>query len=180
MQRFKENDSTEPEIYGLFTPTLNELGVERDSFFLNSFACYLLGDILYDLQRDPLADVITRNVYRTSFPSIHELFTRPGTFEFYLDVFRKVFTDDVEVEFIIPSAGILQVGITALSLETFNILIREIVDDAYVYFNLVTSDLNDQIVGRGLRGIKTQEEIDGLMAEISCYGIYTTVTLTLE
>ncbi len=180
MQRFKENDTTEPDIIALFMPTLVELGIERDTMFSDCFECFLLGDILYDLVRDPLSGVISREVYRSSFPAIHESFTRPGTFEFYLDCFRKVFTDDVEVEFVIPDPGKLEINITALSLETFYILTRQIVDDAYVYDRLVTSDTNDPIVGRGLRGIKTQEEIDGLVSEISAYGVFTTVTLTLE
>ncbi len=177
MQLFKENDITEPLITGLAMPTLVELGLERDAFFLNAFTCYLLGEVLFDLERDPLASVITREVYRTSFPAIHELFTRPGTFEFYMDVFRKVFTEDVDVEFVIPGPGRLQINITALGFESFYILTRRIVDDAYVYERLVTSDANDPIVGRGTRGIKTQEEIEGLMAEISAYGVFTEVTL---
>ncbi len=180
MQRFKENDTTEPDVYNLFNPSLVGLGLEFDAFFAGAFSCYLLGDVLYDLERDPLAGVITRNVYRTSYPTIHDIFTRPSTFEFYLDVFRKVFTDDVEVEFIIPGAGQLEINITALGFESFNILTRRIVDDVYVYETLVTSDLNEPIIGRGTRGIKTQEEIEALVTEISAYGIFTTVTLILS
>lgn len=176
-QRFKENDVTEPIVTNLFLSVLEELGADRDTFFDNAFLSYLLGDVLFDLNRDPLADVITREVFRASFPAIHDLFTRPGTFEFYLDVFRSVFTADTDIEFTIPGPGQLVIDVSAVTLEQFPILARRIVDDVYIYDNLVTSDTNENIVAQGISGIKTQSEMDGLAAEISAYGIFTTVNL---
>lgn len=176
-QRFKENDVTESQVYNIFLGTLESLGVDRDTFFEEAFETYGLGEVLYDLRKDPLADVITREVYRTSYPAIHELFTAPGTFEFYLSVFRKTFSEDTEIEFKIPGPGQLEIEINALNLEEFNILAREIVGGVYVYHTLVTSDFNEPIVAQGVTGIKTQSEIEGLLAEISAYGVYTTVKL---
>lgn len=177
MKPFRENDADEATATAIAMPTLTALGVDRTTMFNECFACYLLGDVLYDLGRDPMSDVITREVYRTSFPAIHDLFTRPGTFEFYLSVFRKIFPDDVDVEFTIPAPGKLEITISSLTLEEFGLLVRQIVDDVYVYSTLVTSDTNDPIVGHGTKGIKTQSEMEGLIVEISAYGVYTTVIL---
>ncbi len=177
-QRFKENDPTELDIIGLALPTLTELGLERDALFLGAFTCFLLGDVLYEEMRDPLANVITQEVYRESFPAIHDLFTRPGTFEFYLDVFHKIFPADTAIEFVIPGPGILEINIDATTFQTVYLMARRIEDDAYVYENLVTSDTNDKITGRVVKGIKTQDEVDGLIVEISAYGVFTTATLT--
>ncbi len=178
-QRFKENDQTELDIIGLFEPTLLALGADRDSFYADAFNSGFLGNVLFDLGRDPLVDVITREVYSNSFPAIHELFTRPGTFEFYLSVFRKIFTDDTDIQFEIPGPGQLNITVNAITYETFKLLMREIVDDAYVYHPLITSDTSDYVVGQGVKGIKTQSEISALIVEISAYGIFTQVTLVL-
>ena len=178
MQAFKENDTTEARVAATYIPTvLQTLGADRDTMFANCFICYLLGDVLYNLDRDPLVGVITQDVYRSSFPAIHDLFTRPGTFEFYLALFRKIFADDTDIQFTIPGPGQLTITIEAETIEDFNILVRQIVDDAYVNSTLVTSDAQDPILGQGVKGIKTQSQIDGLIAEISMYGIVTVANL---
>lgn len=179
MQRFKTNDPTEPQVYNLLLPILETLGLDRDTFFDEAFETFGLGGVLYDLDRDPIADVVTRDVYQNGYPAIHELFTRPGTFEFYISVFRKIFSDDVDVQFQIPDPGKLNIIVSAFTFQTFNLTAREIVDDAYVNSPLVTSDTNDFIMVQGVKGIKTQEEIEGLLSEISAYGVYTTVELVI-
>lgn len=177
VQRFKANDVTESQVYNLFLPTLELLGVDRDTFFEEAFETYGLGEALYATQKDPLTDVVTLDVYRTGYPAIHELFTRPGTFEFYLSVFRKVFTENTDIQFTIPGPGRLHIEIDAVNLEEFNILTREIVEGEYVYSTLVTSDTSDPIMAQGVVGLKTQAEIENLLTEISAYGVYTTVEL---
>lgn len=178
MQKFKENDTVETDVTNLALPSLEAIGASLDDFYDNAFACYLLGDVLYDLDRDPLRESIAREVYRASFPAIHDLFTAPGTFEFYLDVFRKIFTDDTDITFTIPAPGKLVITVLAATLEQYTLVAREIVDGAYVYSPIVTSDTNDNIVTQDIAGIKTQAEIDSLIKEISAYGIYTTAVLT--
>ncbi len=177
IQPFKETDATEALMSSVLMPTLELLGADRDTFFNECFESYLFGDVLYDLDRDPLVDVITQLVYRSSFPAIHDLFTAPGTFEFYISVFERIFPDDLDIQFEIPDPGKLTITITALTLQSFNLMARSIVDDVYVYDTLVTSDLNEPIMGHGPAGIKTQAEMDGLITEISAYGVYTTVVL---
>lgn len=177
MQKFKENDATESVMTAILMPSLDDVGIAHDDFFADCFNNYFFGDVLYALDRDPMVGVITQEVYRTSFPAIHELFTAPGTFEFYLSVFRKIFSDSVDVEFTIPGPGQLAIDVNALTLDSFNLMTREIVGDVYVYSRLVTSDLNEPILGHGTKGIKTQSEIEGLLSEISAYGVFTTIEL---
>src|SRR5690606_13222941 len=85
----------------------------------------------------PLVGVITRETFRSSFFAIHQLFTRPGTFEFYLDVFRAVWGDDVEVEFSIPQSGVLQINIEALDVQLSIAAARRIVNNSYVYDEII-------------------------------------------
>lgn len=176
-QRFKANDPKEQQVIDLFMPTLEGLGDERDLFFAEAFACYLLGDVLYDLDRDPMVGVIGKDLYRSSFPAIHDLFTRPGTFEFYIALFRSIFTDDTDIQFDIPGAGHLVIDVTAITQENSYIMARRIVDSSYVYERIVTSDLNDPIMAQGFKGPKSESEIIGLVSEISAYGVFTEVNL---
>jgi hypothetical protein len=179
-QRFKANDPKEQQVIDLFMPTLETLGDERDAFFAGAFASYLLGDVLYDLDRDPMVGVIGKDLYRSSFPAIHDLFTRPGTFEFYLALFRSIFTDDTDIEFTILAPGHLVIDVTAVTREESYLMARTIVDGSYVYDRLVTSDLNDPIMAQGFKGPKSESEIRGLVSEISAYGVFTEVNLIEE
>lgn len=178
-QFFAPNDPRESQVYNLFASVLGELEADKDAFYENAYDIYGLGEILYDLKRDPLSDVIARDIYRQSYPAIHELFTRPGTFEFYISVLRRVFSENTEIEFDVPAPGHLVIEINALNIEQYNLVAREIVDGSYVYHPLVTSDFNEPIMAQVSTGIKTQSEIDGLMVEISSYGVYTTISLVI-
>lgn len=179
MKPFKETDTLEAAVSNTIVPTIDQLETDLDLFFDGAFECFLLGDVLYDLSRDPMAGVITRGIFRTSFFAIHELFTAPGTFEFYLTVFRAIFGDSVDVEFVIPGPGQLEINIDSLETGTFNLLAREIVGGVYEYSQLITSEDGDLIMGQGTQGIKTQYEMDSLINEISMDGIFTVCNLTV-
>lgn len=178
LQRFKENDETEAKVIATAMPTLEALGADHDAFWEGAYSCYIFGEVLYDLGRDPMSGVIPREVYRQSFPAIHQLFSRPGTFEFYLTVFRSIWGEDVEIEFVIPSPGLLNINVAALGIGTFQFLAREIVDDLYVFSSMVDHS-GDNIMFQDTMGIKTQAEIDALISELSPYGIIVDATLTL-
>lgn len=177
-QRFRPNDEIEPKVIAAFDVAQGPINGQTDAFYAGAWICYLLGDLLYDLARDPMAGVISRGVFRTSFFAIHDLFTRPGTFEFYLDVFRAVFGPDVEVEFEVPAPGVLNINIEALDFEEFTLLARSVVDNAYVYEPIITSITEEEILGQGTKGIRSQSEIDALMQEIAPVGVFVTCTLT--
>lgn len=176
-QRFKPNDPREQQVIDLLETEIDSIGQDLDDFLAGAYICYLLGDVLYDTDRDPMTGVINKSLFRSSFFAIHELFTRPGTFEFYLEVFRAIFGTDAQIEFVVPGPGKLTINITALNYETFNLLAREIIDGSYQYFPLLTSDTGENILAQGYRGIYTEAEIQALVRELSPNGIYTVVDL---
>lgn len=179
LQRFKENDETEAKIIDVFEPTLTSITVSLDTFWEDAYSSYDFGDVLYDLNRDPLADVIPKEVYRQSFPALHQLFSRPGTFEFYLTVFRSIWGSNVGVTFAVPSPGVLNITIAALGVQTGELQAREIVSNVYVYSSLTDTIGGNQIMFQDKSGIKTEAEIDALMVELAPYGIIVDTTLTL-
>lgn len=179
LQPFKENDETEAKVKNAALTALENRGDEIDDFFNDAFTAYPLGDVLYILERDPMAGVILEETYRVSFPEIHELFTRPATFEFYLDVLRSVWGDDADITFTIPEPGKLQIGISSLELELQTFLAREIVSDSYVYSEMTETLTGDTLIFQGTQGIKDQREADALINELSARGIFTTINLTI-
>lgn len=178
LQRFKENDEEEKRYIEALLPIFDEIGDGLDSFYNGAFEAYDLGDILYELDRDPMSGVITQEIFRASFPAIHELFTQPGPFEFYLTVFRAIWGEDVEIVFTIPQPGVLLINAEVLDVETYDLIAREVVNNVYEYSELVDHD-GDKILVRGMKGIKTQSEINALMNEITPDGIYVQTTLSL-
>src|SRR5690606_18796015 len=116
--------------------------------------------------------------YRTAFPQIHELFTRPATFEFYLDVLRAVWGDTADITFTVPEPGQLVISIESLTLELQDFLARRIEDNTYIYETITTQE-GDTILFQGTQGIKEQREADALINEISAQGVYTTIVLTI-
>jgi len=178
-QFFKETDALERRVAEVFEPIQNRISLDRDAFYAGANTAEPLGDVFQNLDADPLARVLAPDVYRNSFPAIHDLFTRPGTFEYYLSVFRKIFGSNVVVEFTIPSPGVLNINVEAAELELADFLAREIVADEYVYHEVMDQDGNN-IVFQGLFGIKTQPEMDLLINELAPSIIYTTATLVIS
>ncbi len=178
MQNFKDTDDKEAKIRDAALPFLEGLGVERDAFLAGAFTCFVLGDVLFELKISPLADSIPQDAFRASFYAIHNLFTRPGTFEFYLDVFRAIFGASVDVEFVIPEPGHLQINIESLSVLQEDFLARRIVNNVYVFDEVVDED-GDNIAFQEALGIKTQSEIDALVAELYPAGLIVEADLTL-
>ncbi len=178
LQQFKENDLVEKKFTDAGTPTLALLGADRDTFYENAYEVQPLGGVLFDLNRSPLASAVTRQTFVEGFAAIHGLFKRPSTFEFYLDVFRAIFGEAVEVTFTIPAPGKLEIAIAALSIQLFDFAARRIVDDSYTIDEVVDHDGDNLAFPFGV-GDKTQSEIDALMYEIQASGIFTTATLVL-
>lgn len=176
MKLFKQTDLVEQKVSDIASPSLTLASNERTTFYDNAFVSFLLGDLLYS--RDPMAGVITQEVYRQSYPAIHELFTRPGTFEFYMTVFRSIWGNDVAVSFVVPGPGHLQVNINALAVRMDFAAARSIVDNAYVDDDIITED-GDNLIFQGTQGIKTQREIDAMMIEVHPEGVYVETTLTI-
>ncbi len=178
LQPFKENDVLEGKVTNAFLTPLVTRDTELDAFFNGAFTCFALGDVLFTLSRDPLAGVISQNVYRKSFFAIHNLFTRPGTFEFYMEVFKAVWGDDVVVEFTIPGPGKLLISVEAVNVTLDNFMARKIVSGAYVYEEVIDED-GDNIVFQGIQGLKTQAEADALLNELYPAGIWIGISVDI-
>lgn len=178
LQRFKENDDLERRMIDAGSPFLTDIGAGLDQFWQDAFEAYELGDVLYELDRDPMSGVITQDVFRQSFPAIHQLFTMPGIFEFYLDLFRSIWGDAVDITFAIPQPGVLTINAQVLDVATFNLVAREIFDNAYQY-NKIKDQEGDYILVRDTVGIKNQNEINALMNELAPGGIIVITTLTI-
>lgn len=178
-QKFQSNDVREDKVDAAFAEALVPLEASKDEFYEGAYDCYVLGDVLYITSRDPLAGAIPQEFYRTALPALHSLLAWPGTFEFYLAVFRKIFGDDVEVEFTIPAPGKLLINIESQTIVFDDMLAREIVGEEYVYHEVMDHEGNNLAFQTSL-GIKTQAEVDSLMRELQVAGIWVETTLVIS
>lgn len=178
MQFFK-GDAQEQKFYNSGHPTLNSVQFQRDTMFDEVYTCFLLGDLLWETGRSPLANAIKQEIFRVNFPDIYDSFTSAGTFESYISIFKKIFGTDVDVQFTIPGNGQLQIAIHATGVEESNLSMREIVDNVYVLSDLKTQDGVDQIMVQTVKGFESQYELDQMLFEMVPGGVYTEITLTL-
>lgn len=176
-QFYKKEDAVELQYYNSVAPLSDILSGERDDFFEDAYECFVLGEVLYDTNRTPLANAIRRDIFRVSFAAIFESFLAAGSFESYLTVFRKIFGDDVEVDFTVPAPGKLNIDITATGVELTNFVAREIFSDAFVYSPMITQDGVDNIVFQSIKGFTSEYELEQMLFEMVPAGVFTQITL---
>lgn len=175
MQFFK-GDATEKKYYESVKPISDTLSVQKDLFYDEAYACFVLGELLYDNDYAPLARAIPRAIFRKSFATIFNAFLLAGSLESYLIVFRKIFGDDVEVTFTVPDPGKLNIDIVATGIETSLFLARSIVNGSYV-FDEILDDEGDNILFQTVKGFESQYELEQMLFEMVPAGIYTLITL---
>lgn len=178
LQLFSRTDLDEPKWRDSWLPILAAIDFDLQEFYDNAFYSWLLGGILWDEKRSPLATVINRDAFVQAFGAIHNALNNPGTFEYYLEIFRVIWGNDVEVDFEVPAPGKLLINIEAQSVALYNFVARNIVDNVYVFDEVVT-DEGDNIVFQTEIGVKTQSEVDALMRELKPTHIWTEATLSL-
>lgn len=176
-QPFKENDDLEARMSTVLGPMNEAIVGDRTEMYEGAFQAALLGDVLWETKRHPLAENLPKDLFRKVFYVIDDFFTRPGTFDFYTDVFRVLFGDSVEIIFEVPGPGRLTISLKVLEYATFRALFREIVSNSYTYPNFVTED-GDQILFQDTQGLRTQQQFDRIMGELQTAGIWTVATLT--
>lgn len=176
--QFYKGDEKELKMYNAANLPILNLENGKDDFFDNAYRAYALGDVLYDSGRAPLANAIPREIFRESFATIFSSFLQAGSFETYLEVFRNIFGDDVEVVFGVPAPGKLTIDITATGLAVFDLIGRTIQDDSYLIDEIVDRD-GDNLVGQSLKGFETEYELKQMLFEMVPDGIYTQITLTV-
>jgi hypothetical protein len=178
-QRYKATDDIELKYYNGASPLFDILSGERDDFFDAAYACFVLGEVLWDSNRSPLSTAIARDLFRTSFEGIFDSFVQVGTFESYISVFEKIFGTDVDVQFTVPAPGKLEIDITATGVELTNFAARIIESEAYVLYDMITQDGVDEIVFQSIIGFTSQYELELMLFEMVPAGVWTTITLTL-
>lgn len=179
MQAFKENDPKELKVRSSFDPALSLISSNRSEFYEGAYTSYGLGQILFNLKNDPMARLVDLETFLESYPAFHELFTRPGTFEFYLQLFRSIWGDQVEVEFIIPAPGHLKINISALTSRLDSFGAREVSGNAYQYHE-VSDHEGDILMFQTSQGIKTQEEVNRMIVELHPQGIFLEINLIIN
>lgn len=177
MQNFK-GDATELKMIACGADALDDCSAEKDLLWADIYSAAPLGDVIYDSNRAPLANAIDRDIFRASFKEIFDAFVVAGSFESYLTVFRKIFGEDVDVQFTVPAPGKLNIAIIATGVEPNLFIARAIEDNAYV-LDEVIDDEDDNIVFQTIKGFQSQYELEQMLFEMVPNGIYTQITLTL-
>ncbi|WKV32920.1 hypothetical protein MAC3UK_0033 [Bdellovibrio phage MAC3UK] len=178
VQFFKETDDLEKKFYEITAPSMDALEAQLNAFFDEAYACYLLGEVLYDTGASSISSAMTRDVFRTAFFALFESFVEGGSLESYMIVFRAIFGEDVSVVFDIPAPGHLTINIDALNITEEPFTMRRIVDNVYQYEDLLDSE-GEPIMAQVTKGIKTQQDMDILMPEITPAGIFVETTLII-
>ncbi len=207
MQKFK-GDDTENKFINAGVPAFDLIDAEQDAFEAGAYDAAPLGDILWTDERAPLAQTIKQEIFRDAFQEIFLQFKVAGTFESYIAIFKKVFGNQVDVNFTVPAPGkltmavtvqgfslddiidddsdsiITQDGVDHIVVKTRNAvdlaiaLVREFVDGMSVYYELIDSD-GDNIGFQFIKGFKTPYELEQMLFEFVPAGIFTTITLTI-
>ena len=179
MQFFK-GDATELKYYESGKGILDILQLQIDLFAAGAYETYVLGDMIHDSGRSPLCNAIRKEIFRQAFKEIFEAFVVAGSFESYLTVFRKIFGDEVTVEFTVPGPGQLEIDIEADGVELSDLVVRQIVNNAYQFFNLVDQESNEiNIAVQTIKGFQSQYELEQMLFEMVPGGIYTVINLTI-
>jgi hypothetical protein len=177
MKYFK-GDALEIKMDACGSPKMTSLSADKDAFFSGSYACFILGELLYDTNRAPLANAIDRAIFRELFATIFNAFVSSGSLESYLTVFRNIFGSDVTVTFTVPAAGKLAISVLPVGLIQNTLLARTVGSSTYVYDEILTHD-GDNLMSRNPKGFQTQYQAQQMLFEMVPGGIYTTVTLTI-
>jgi hypothetical protein len=180
VQLFKASDATEQKFDDAFSPTFDLIAAALLNFYNDAFTAGPLGDLLFDTNRAPLANAIDKAIFRVVFNYLFETFLVAGTFESYLTVFQQIFGNDVDVAFTVPAAGKLNIDITAVNFEVYDLMERHITAGAYVLDNLITQDGLDNLAVQIMDGFQTQYEVEQMLFEMVPGGIFTTINLSIE
>ena len=178
MSQFYKGDSEELKFYNAGEPVLTGLAMQKNDFWTDAYNCYVLGQIIWDSARSPLANAITRSIFRKSFQTIFESFLFAGSFESYLIVFKKVFGASVDVTFTVPAPGKLNIDIVADTIEITDFITRYISENSYFYDEVI-DDEGDNIAFQSVEGFESEYELQQMLFEMVPAGIYTNITLTI-
>jgi hypothetical protein len=178
MQFFK-GDETEIKFYESGRELLQNLSNEKTSFFNQAYFCYLLGDVIVEDIRSPLARAVPQEIFRAVFPGIFEAFVLGGTAEAYIEVFKFIFGPDADVEFTVPGPGELEIDIEVSGVDIFDLIARNIVNSEIFFDDLVDHE-GDTIAAQIFKRFVTQYELEQVLFELVPAGIFTDIDLTIN
>lgn len=181
MQKFK-GDATELKFEACASELIDNIGMQLDLFFDDAYDAMPLGDLLHAGDRSPLSNAIRPEIFRESFNTIYNAFRVSGSFESYLTVFRKIFGEAVDVEFVVPAPGKLQINIIADQLEEFSFVARHIQNNQYLFDNVIYEDGDGtgDIIFQTVKGFHSQYELEQMLFEMVPAGIFTDINLTFS
>jgi len=180
MQKFK-GDDLEQKFIDSGSPIFDLMSATLDEFFDGAYDDGMLGDLLHESDRSPLANAIRLEIFRLCFNTVYEQFRYSGSFDSYLIVFSKIFGDTVDVTFTVPAPGKLQIDIIADQLEEFHFIARNIDNNMYLYDDVIWyDDTPDQgnIVFQTIKGFHSQYELEQMLFEMVPDGVFTEISLT--
>lgn len=178
MAYYFKGDARELQVYNSIDFALNIIQTNLIAFFQNAYGCVPMGALLYDEMRFPLTNAIRRDVFIRCFKELLDAWKFAGTFATYISVFKKIFGDDVIINFTVPGPGRLQIAIESSGLELSPWRVNSIVDNDYVYDTIV-DDEGDNIVFSTVLGFETENELEVMLTTTSPDGIHTEVSLTI-
>lgn len=177
MQYYK-GDELEKKVDEVFAGTTDGQSAQLDLFFADVYNCQAFGDIINDNDLSPLANAIKKEIFRETFNEIFNAFIEVGTGEAYLTVFRKVFGEEVTVNFTVPAPGKLEIEILADGIVLNDMLAAQIINNDYVYTE-ITDHEGTNIALQTVKGFQSQYELEKMLFEMVVGGVYTTISLTL-
>ena len=178
MSQYFKGDVQELKFYNSGDPVLSGFTMQKNDFWADAYNCYILGEMIWDSARSPLANAIPRAIFRKSFSTIFDSFLLAGSFESYLVVFQKVFGPSVDVTFTVPAPGKLNIDIIADTIEITDFISRYIAGNNYV-FDEIIDDEADNIAFQSVQGLESEYELEQMLFEMVPNGIYTSITLTI-
>ena len=178
MQNYKPTDLKELKFENSAEPILSIISADLDLFSAGAFLTAPLGDLLVESSRAPLTKAISQTVFRSAFKEIFDAFVKVGTFEAYITVFKKIFGDDVDLTFVVPAPGKLQITIEAQSSSIYDALARYVSNNTWLYDEIVDEN-GDNIAFQVLKGFQTQYELEQMLFEMVPGGIFTQISLTI-
>lgn len=176
MQYFKPNDQLEQKFVNSFEELIAQIIAEKQAFYASAYETKPFGDMIWDAKSTPLANAIKKTIYRDFFNEIFTQFRFAGSFESYISVFKKIFGETVELEFVIPDPGKLNINITANDIVLNDFIARYISENQYFYDEIIDYDL-DNIVFQNIKGFESEYEVNQMLFELVPNGIYTQIAL---
>lgn len=118
MQLFK-GDPTELKFLNSAGPVIDDLLADKVSFLDQAYSSQKLGEAIFNIAGDPIAEAMALSVYKVVFSSIHLLADKPATFESWIELFSNIYLASGAIRFVVPAAGKLEINIDGYVMKQF-------------------------------------------------------------